>query len=281
MKIKSRCFIYSLGLVFFLLVSCGPGTKSTENIKGDPYFWKVEKDSKVSYLLGTIHIGVALHELPCSTFIQQTLQASDLVWTETGPITVPEKSKELAKGLLSPNAKDFKSLSAEAQHFLKEKGLSDKLTFIGYFAVLEKLCFQSAMGIATLMVSMDSQVMDVARFSGIPIQALDDSDVLDELDTNFTKKDVEQKIEQYPQCLANVKNFVNQYKTGQMSFSDYSDGKLALKDRNEKWTAKFKSAYEDYDQMFVAGGVAHFAGPHNMLDMLREEGFFVQRVSCN
>ncbi len=288
MKTKSGCFTYSarlfagsLTLVFLLLLSCDQSLRPAGGTKGTPFFWKVEKEGKTSYLLGTIHIGVALHELPCSPFIQKTLQASDLIWTESGSAKTEEQSADLAEVLLSPKAKDFKSLDDEDQRFLKDKGLSDQLNYIGYVAFLESLCFKEALGIATLLVSMDSQVMDVAHLSNIPVHALDDSDTLSALDNNFTKEDVEQKIANYPQCLEYAKDFVNQYKTGQLSLNDSSDGKFALKDRNERWTAKFKSAYGDYDQMFVAGGVAHFIGPHNMLDMLREEGFSVQRVSCH
>ena len=56
--------------------------------------------------------------------------------------------------------------------------------------------------------------------------------------------------------------------------------KSALRDRNEKWVAKFQSMYNDYDNIFIAVGVGHFIGPFSLIDMLKEEGFSVEQMSC-
>ena len=49
------------------------------------------------------------------------------------------------------------------------------------------------------------------------------------------------------------------------------------------WFQKITEAFEshEYENIFVAGGVAHLIGPFNVLDMLEEEGFTIKRLSCS
>lgn len=58
---------------------------------------------------------------------------------------------------------------------------------------------------------------------------------------------------------------------------------LLLKKRNELWFQKLKEAFEshEYQNIFFAGGVVHLLGPFNILDMLEEEGFIIQRLTCS
>ena len=275
-KMKQRMLI-----ILFFLVSCGKGTRSPDGSEqADPYFWKIEKAGKTSYWLGTIHIGVALHEVPCSVLIQERLQESDLVFTEIG--LKSDLSEEDKKGWLSPNSEDFKNLNSETQRFLKNKGIKDNLSYQAYFSTLSTLCLTEGLGVSVLTISMDDQVKTVAQLSKIPVKALDDPGSLNDSKHIWTKEDVEQKIQDYPQCPEQARNFVNQYKTGHLNPA-YSDdfAEELLKNRNEKWLKKFTSSYESYNQIFVAAGKAHFTGPFNILDMLKEEGFAVQQVSCN
>ena len=260
----------------FLLVSCGQSDPDGLG-SAQPYFWKVEKESQVSYWLGTVHIGVALHEVPCSGVIQEKLKESQLVWTEIGT-EKPSKSD-----ILSPNSEDFKSLNAKSQQFLKEKDMPKDLNYITYIGALELLCLQEGLGIQALTTSMDAEVTTMAQLSGIPVQALDDLDTLDNLKKAFTKEDVEQTIKSYPYCREQAKEFVNQYKAGRLPNHTFSGDvlKFLLKDRNEKWLTKFLASYETYSPVFVAVGQAHLAGSANILDMLKEEGFSVQQVSCS
>ena len=59
--------------------------------------------------------------------------------------------------------------------------------------------------------------------------------------------------------------------------------KIMLKNRNELWFQKIIEAFEspEYANIFVAGGVGHFIGLFNVLDMLEAEGFTIQRLSCS
>ena len=56
----------------------------------------------------------------------------------------------------------------------------------------------------------------------------------------------------------------------------------ALKKRNETWLKKLVSAHQlkANKEMFVAAGLGHFTEDHNVLDMLKSEGFSVKRYSA-
>ena len=62
-----------------------------------------------------------------------------------------------------------------------------------------------------------------------------------------------------------------------MPVSEFSESfaKIALRDRNEAWLAKFISTQQNMNSIFIAAGLAHFTGPYNLLEMLRNEGFTV------
>ena len=51
--------------------------------------------------------------------------------------------------------------------------------------------------------------------------------------------------------------------------------RLALRDRNREWLTKFTLAQQNHDSIFIAAGLAHFIGPYNLLEMLRNEGFTI------
>ena len=42
----------------------------------------MEKEEQKLHILGTVHIGVSLEDLQCSEVIYESLQQSDLLWTE-------------------------------------------------------------------------------------------------------------------------------------------------------------------------------------------------------
>ena len=52
-----------------------------------------------------------------------------------------------------------------------------------------------------------------------------------------------------------------------------------LKNRNEVWLNELVSANQQTNKMFIAGGLTHFVEDHNVLGMLKREGFTIKRYS--
>lgn len=261
-------------VLFLFTVSCG------FTGGGNPYFWKVEKGGKTSYLLGTIHIGISLYELPCSDIIRDKLNKSDVVFVEA-------KQSDSTKGdaatiFHSPDEEDFNSLSSSSQRFLREKGIYDYLNYTGIVFSMELTCIAENFGLNFFKTQMDLEVESLALRSNTPVKALDKEKQLQAIGSVYTKKDVEEAIKAYPQsCPENVRIFEH-YRAGTVPVGRYDgkSSKVLLRDRNEHWLTQFQSAHDEYDNIFVAGGVAHFIDNFNFVDMLKEEGFSVERVSC-
>ena len=287
---KSGCFRACFLFFLFLIVSCaGPSDPPKPAVgKGKleerrPYFWKVEKGGKVSYLLGTVHIVVSLDELFCSDVIQEKLKNSDLLFVES--VSSLEQQKAVTTNLLSPNGEDFKRLSPSSQGFLTEKGVPNNLNCTGLNLLVAVVCIKEAFGEQSLKIQMDEEVQSMARTYGVPMKSLDE-DVVSQMKTVFTCEDVEKHIKDYPACPEKTRGFFDDYRTSSLTSEQVSRSlgdnvsKVLLKERNEQWLSKFESAHGKYDRIFVAAGAAHFIGDFNFIDMLKGKGFSIERVSC-
>ena len=270
--------------LLFLLASCGE--LFTFSIH-KPYFWKAEKEGKTSYLLGTMHYGISLEELPCSDTILKELKESDLVLTELGDTRDKKRQKERVEALyLSYNSTDFKQLSPESQRFLTQKGIKNHLSFLAISLLLDQACVEDAVGRESASVSMDEQVETIAQSQNIPLQALDTTELRKPMKNLFTKESVENQIANYYLCPKAIQYSIGLYKRGYLEPDSHlidttnEFDRWALKHRNESWFAQFKSVHDDYDRIFVAAGKLHFTGAFNLIGMLQQEGFHTERVSC-
>ena len=106
-----------------------------------PFVWKVEKEGKVSYILGTIHAGVSLEEIPCYDKISSKIKASDLLFLESvtkkGDLESlsEEEQKKLYIGSVKKQAEIMFKLSLETQETVRLRKavmfnlLKDQLTY--------------------------------------------------------------------------------------------------------------------------------------------------------
>ena len=121
MKIKSSCLIF-LTFLFLILEAANSQTQS-------PFVWIVEKEEKVSYLLGVVHIGVSLEEMPCSNEIVNQIQSSDLLFLEykfgddTQRLNKEEKRK-IFIGSKEEQEEVLSRLSFESQEVIRERKIA-------------------------------------------------------------------------------------------------------------------------------------------------------------
>ncbi len=276
---KKSCYLILVFCFFTLFFACSVDT--TKDITKDtrkPYFWQVEKRGKVSYLLGTIHIVVPLDELSCSDVIQEKLKNSDLLFVES----IKQKS-EIHLDLISPNREDFNRLSRSNQAFLIEKGVPSTASCTTSNRLLNLLCLKEVFGESSLEIKMDEEAQSIAKNYGILMKPLDE-DIESQIKTVFTCERLEKSIENYPICLETIRDSVDAYRTSSLTSEqisvDNNVSDILLKERNKQWFLKFESAHGKYNHIFVAAGLAHFIGHFNFIDILKENGFSVERVSC-
>ena len=79
-----------------------------------------------------------------------------------------------------------------------------------------------------------------------------------------------------------IKKYVDSVTEDNVKKHTDSFNETVLKIRNETWLEKLVSTHqlEANKEMFVATGLKHFVGYHNILDMLKNEGFTVKRYSA-
>ncbi len=50
--------------------------------------------------------------------------------------------------------------------------------------------------------------------------------------------------------------------------------------RNIQWVDRFEEAHQNYDRIFLIGGLAHFVNPASVVDWLKRKAYTVEPVIC-
>ena len=330
MKVKNFLFL----LTFFLLI-LGVANSQTKS----PFVWLVEKGGKVSYFLGSTHLGVSLEEMPCFDKVLVRIKNSDLLFLEAknnsdfDRLSEEEQDKlfvgtkrerEGILSRLSPETREqirerrklldnflkdslpfdiqssidnnFEKLSPRSQNFLIEYGADISGDYTDFFHFIRLIVFYKA---SVLLPSLDKQIVKLALPRSIEIKSLDDSKKINEnfrpqpssdksiavvdhtvIDEIVDKIDdlINQQAEQMLKEAQTYKMYDEDlFRRMEWSFSE----KTFFKNRNQLWLKKFVKVHGKYDSIFLVAGIGHLLGPHNILDMLKEEGFSVERMTCH
>ena len=219
-------------------------------------------------------------------------------------------SQKLLEHLLikSGESATFEDLSSQAQEFLINHGFKpsaynkeDFLKETFYFLYLT--AFYDAF--FDMDQFMDNEVALFSKNNKIPIKALD-NDQLSLVSEKDTQNSMSEK-EGYPVMINTIEQLIATYEEEKEIFSSLlktlkdqtlsslSQGHLKeleqeinvtdnlLKNRNIIWVEKINQALntEENNTIFVAGGAAHFLGPDNVIDMLKEASFNIKKLHCS
>ena len=130
-----RYSIYLLGFSFFFLLNCEGGSAQNKesSIEKNPYFWTAKKEGKTHHLLGTIHLGLDLEDLPCSETVKNRLQNSRLLLTEidlaleqTEKTSQNQQQQILSDILKREESAFWKSLTEERKNLLLQRYESNR-----------------------------------------------------------------------------------------------------------------------------------------------------------
>ena len=338
MKIKNL-LLFLLTFLFLILETANSETKS-------PFVWLAEKGGEVSYILGAIHVGVSLEEMPCSSEIVNQIQNSDLLFLEYQYGDDTEKldreemkkifigSKEEQEEILSRLSFDsqemirerkigldnflrsmypfnvhsvtedaFSELSPESQEFLIKHGVDPEGSHADFFHFIRFVVYNRAY---FSLPSLDEQVEEIAFSQSIEIKALDNNkqinkDIQSQVPSSKPLELVDYTTIEQLIDRVDILVYLKRRKWSQFGFAYKSydidlfedllremekDSKsineeVFLRDRNESWLSKLVKAHAEYESIFLVAGVRHFFSPHSMLDMLRDQGFSVERMTCH
>ena len=229
-----------------------------------------------------------------------------------------EKQKVSVKNTLSSffvsNSDDnFEDLSQETRDLLISLGADEEGNYIDYFALLQQGASATAI-LPYIHKFMDREVARRAVSEGVELKILDDltltlfqlmgtsqkkfkqtmespentQKILIDRPTleNFAETGYNQIIQwRRAMLLAAVEAYGrgDEEEVRAMTLLSATAEQHLLKERNQLWWNKLKTALEGKknSRIFLAAGVHHIIGNHNLLDMLQEEGFHIRRMEAD
>jgi uncharacterized protein YbaP (TraB family) len=267
-----RTTLFSLLIIF--------STNSMATKTSAPYLYAVTKDGKTSYLLGSMHFGVALSELP--KFVTELIKQKKAIVSES---SMYEAFKiEYHYGNKNP-------LPMSIRTALVKRGLPESVVD---FAPLEKLCniyfvWDLIKDQRYKKTSLDAQIQVLGETLGKKFIALDTNQKLLELTEEqlgrCTVPALSQTIIDFPPekvgdvYASGLAELVKVYFEGDETLLTDNEEVSSVYLRNQYWmTALINAHNEGY---FAVVGMTHLAPSHplGLINLLRTAGFTVTRVT--
>ncbi|MFN0253603.1 MAG: TraB/GumN family protein [Kofleriaceae bacterium] len=256
-----------------------------------PYFFRVEKDGKTSYLLGTRHIGVAWRKMP--KVVHEAMENAKLVVFETvdddGTDDTPAPTKP-ARDALGPELwARYRQLAGDALADSVENDspatamLMLMVMYEDRFAALEEEITIHAQRLDKPMKGLETsafqqKLLDKYLDARAMRAFVENVDSLDEI-----KQDTIEDLTEYCGGTDETPG-VDPKERAEMKKSGYTDAEIdtmnkeMLSDRNRAWIPKLETMFEEGD-VFVAVGADHTRGADGVPALLEGRGYRVVRVT--
>ena len=254
------------------------------------YFYRIEKDGRVSYILGTRHLGVPLSKFPKP--VHDAIAAAKLAVFEVAPgdnSDLPQKKIELREEL-GPE------LYAHYQELVGKETARALESTTPSVAILAMLVMYEDIG-----AQLDVEIQNQVQAAKIPTQGLEASAFQDRLlnklldlralraavkgtkDRAEIQKDSEEDISEY--CAGtDDKPGMDDDDRQDMIEAGYTAAELDKIDdemvfkRNANWIPKLEKILAT-DKVFIAVGADHLTGPRGVVAMLEQRGYKLTRVT--
>ncbi len=297
-------FVFSILLCGFAVVSCSTIKK--------PFYWKIEKDGKTSYVLGTMHSGIDIRDMPEE--LHKDLEQSRAVLKE---ITLEsEKNNPYSYDFRAKTLKDYfkqheqkitenieKNITVK-HHFTPEQWskienrivkLGVEPSIIPYFTLPVISVFlrdrnrvyvtysqQAVLNVKSLDLEIEFKALKAKK----PIYRLDSLERMKP--SCWDRKKVSSIIFYLDNDTYDWINefvvLVDDYKTGDEELIlkgekgyDKELDKCLLDERNAHWAPVIEKHHQKDSPLFIAAGVRHFTGEGNVLQLLEKMGYKIQR----
>ena len=257
-----------------------------------PFLWKAEKDGKMVYLLGTIHIGSGLNVLPKEIF--PFLDSSSLLFVEADISSPIDPSLQQKMMFYQGDESLEQHLSPAAWEILKRE-----LSTVSP-DVLKKMKPWVVVNFMTMLAAsqvqwegrMDQELVEYAQNQSIPVDYLESIETqLASLDGLVTVDALEESLIMGTSLLDDVMgellNMDKCYQSSNLGCIEkiiqegYDENSLlesSMKKRNKYWIPVIEGALLKEKQIFVAAGVSHFVLEDNVLELLKQRGYHIERV---
>jgi len=261
----------------------------------EPLFWSAQKGQTKLMIMGSIHVGEqSMYPLPKS--ISQFLKTSNGLIVEADirkfkPTDLPPPTVKTKEVLNSNESEKLKKISQklglELSILEKSPPWATALTLqIGQF---HQLGLSPDLGV-------DHRVMALAEHDNIPIIGLETVGFQFGLLTTLPdggKSLLENTLDEFDKSAKYSKCLIDAWKSGdssaledfaeQTSFSSDFDNKFIFQ-RNRDWARKLDSNHflpEKGGNYLVVVGALHLVGKDNLLQLLKQDGFTIKKLSVN
>jgi uncharacterized protein YbaP (TraB family) len=251
-------------------------------------FWKVEKDSVISYLLGTDHLFSKLF-VEKNKIIMSALKSSQLVFTEnikSADSIINSRSASNFIEKLSANEKD------KLFEIVDKKVNANNLTIRELLLTTDKYwsifsCFSEKERKEKLL--MDDYIKKFSVENKIKLEGLED--ITETL--NFVEKEylndvndeklisvLKYKLDGFSKNLAHNNCGIHElyrHKLYKYNFDEIGDTNL-LDNRNQNWLIKIITQLENKNKIFIAVGIAHLDNKNGLIEQLKLKGYNVTPI---
>lgn len=303
-----------------LLSSCGPsredgspGSQSAQEAEAEqklqqqkqknPFLYEVEKNGKISYILGSMHAGIPLKSYPDVVF-ELAEKLENTAFESDPEVFMSEHGESLKSAALYPEGESLdQKISAQSLAKLKElldkgQGIDHLMKFKPWAIsaevssdVLDKLKKEDTSGLWDVKKGIDNTLLGRAKEAGKSVILLDDaSRKAQEFSEDTTVADLEKLLSR-----ADPKAFILQcafraqelYLAGDESkFNSYNqlcETERFIKrvqERTIAWIAKLEPLFLEGDA-FVVVGASHLNGPNGIVELMAAKGFRIRRLDAN
>ncbi|WP_051202115.1 TraB/GumN family protein [Ferrimonas senticii] len=260
-----------------LLVWVVPFT-STAAITDKPLFYQLTKEGQQGWLLGSIHVGRA-DFYPLPAVIDSALERSQALALEANP-----NDPQLAQWF-SQYALAKQPLPAQLQQrladYCQQLQANCNLQLAPWLISSQLALLQMAQQGYSVDYGIEAQLM--ARLDGKPLLELEGMlsqlQMFDSLSSQANLQMLEASLAPFV-----VADLISAWRYGdqaalQALFSDEFDSEellqVLLYQRNQAMAIKAAELLAKQNRLFIAVGAAHLVGPHNMVELLRQQGVTV------
>lgn len=299
--------------IFFLyLLICGFSGISCSTIQ-KPFYWKIEKDGKTSYVLGTLHRGIELREFPKqihrdlentrAVVLEITTESEkDNSFSYINRLTKAKDLKEVIKRTLIKNVAQNKSVKGfftpEQWGRIENKVVSEISI---NRAIVQYLSLQMIDAVVTdrakatipgyeykllttkpLDLEIEGQAIQMKK----PLHRLDSLQIMQPScwDKMFVTSILFYLDNNKYDAIWNLVRLVEVYRSGdaeelirETKEIDRDFEKCLLEERNARWIPIIQKYHSEESPVFIAAGALHFVGEGNVLELLIKEGYSVKR----
>lgn len=254
-----------------------------------PFFYRVEKDGHVSYILGTRHIGVALAKFP--QVVRDRIHDAKLAVFEIDPadgFKLPKGGHDLPAEvgadtwkryteLVGPEVATMAAHERPAVALIGASAMFEDATFLESDIQAELRPLHTPMrGLETKRFQNDliDKLLDVRLFRAIVTQTKDRAEI---------ERDSRKGLDRY--CKGTDKGAeLSDEDRARMRAAGYTDADIdAYEDtliysRNASWIPALEALFTD-GGAFVAVGAGHVRGAKGIVELLRARGWTVTRIA--